>query len=157
MTALDAGGGVVTTRPAPKNKSDARAALEELTCRLGGVLAALEGADAAGASRGAATASFVVLAPAVVDEKADLLTLCAQPEEQTAGPKPRLTFDQLEQRLTSPRWRGWLFDLADEHERTTGSDRMMLHWRKADELGDAARRAGVGRCWFEAQLRSPNG
>lgn len=157
MEAIDTAGASIAKRTAPKTKAEARAALKDLTCRLGGVVATLDGT--APESRGAATATFVVLVPAVVDENADVLALCSEPEVQAGDAQERrLTFDQLEQRLTSRRWRAWLFDLADEHERTTGSERMTVHWRRADELAEAVRRAGLrGRCWFETQLRSPDG
>ncbi len=159
LQAIDGAGTVTTTRPAPPSKEDARAALRELTCALGGVIATLEGDEPP--TTGPGTATFTVLVPQVVSEKADVAALCRRPEEAADGQKPRLTFDQLERRLTSRRWRAWLFDLVDEHERTSGSDRMMLHWRRADELAEAARVAGqagqAGTCWFEVQLRSPGG
>lgn len=156
MHAIDASGATVATRAAPRSKAEARAALRDLTCGLGGVIATLDGTEPPTAGKG--TASFVVLVPEVVDERADLAALCKRPEDDGDGPKPRLTFDRLQQRLTSHRWRAWLFDLVEEHERTTGSDRMMLHWRRADELADASRRAGLGgTCWFETQLRAPDG
>ena len=158
LEAHDLDGRIVSSRPAPKNKSEARALMKELTCFLGGVVATLD--EASPPTEGAGTATFAVLVPVVVDERADLAAFCKAPEASAAGmverQKARLTFDQLEQRLTSKRWRAWLFDLIDEHERTSGGDRLNLHWTKADELGVAVRQAGLtGTCWFETQLRSP--
>jgi hypothetical protein len=156
MEARDPDGKVVDTRTAPKNAREARLALAELTCRVGGLVAALEGPEPP--RQGTSTTTLIAFRPDVADEKADVATLCQEPDSLPAGAderqKLRLSVDRFEEQLTTRHWRAWLRDLVEEDAQKQGSERILLWTARADELQTAAKKAGVaGACWLEAGLR----
>jgi hypothetical protein len=155
MTAEDTSGRSVETTLAPKSKEAAENAMRELTCRLGGLALVVDAAD------GGQTATFAVLAPSVADEKADVVALCREPETIPEGAdahqRYRLAVESLDERLTTARWRGWLWDVLEGSAKTQGFERASLRSEKADELHAAALASGItGRCWYEAALRAPH-
>jgi hypothetical protein len=154
--AQDASGTVLESKPAPKNGKAARELIENLTCRLGGLIALLDGPEPS--KEGAATASMIVLRPIAPDERADISVLCAAPSGMPAGAgesqKLRIALALFDERLTSLRWRAWLRDLAVASADTEGAARIATRTSKADELRAAADRTRVnGACWLETLLR----
>src|SRR5688572_4106317 len=111
----DANGKVLESKPAPKGDPKKSLALvEEATCKLGGMLAALD----SDLPNQEGTAVFLVLKPNAEDEKADVVMLCKLPEAMPDGidgvQEMRLAFDLYEERLTTKKWRAWLKDLGEK-------------------------------------------
>jgi hypothetical protein len=156
LEARDAAGKTVESRPAPTNAREAREAVAALTCRVGGLIAALDGPEPP--RTGTSTSTLIILGPTTADEKTDLAILCTEPEELPAeadtSTKLRLSIDRFEEHLTTRRWRAWLRDLVEEDSRREGAERIMLWSSRADDLHAAAANVGIaGSCWLEAGLR----
>jgi hypothetical protein len=150
----DARDNVIESKPAPKGDAKASLAmLEAWTCKLGGVLAALDG----DLPTQTGTALFFVLKPAAEDEKADLVLFCKPPEDLPDAledaQQTRLAFDIYEERLTTKKWRLWLRDLGTKSGALEGAARVAMRAKKADELAAGAKKAGIKSCWFEQRLR----
>lgn len=163
IAAEDTRGLVAEMLAPPKTKEDARTAMRAFTCRLGGLVLVVDedamASAAAAPDAGASTVLMPVFAPRVADERSDVLALCKEPAEDVptdAVKRYRRAFDTLDERLTSRRWRAWLWDLLEEVDRTEGIARETIRMEKADELRDAANRAQLGGpCWYEKALRRP--
>jgi hypothetical protein len=131
----------------------ARQAIAAATCRAGGVLAITPGAEPP--KNGDLQLSLVK--PAKEDEPGDLGMLCTKPLEVTSDfdPSQRVVIAAAiyEERLTSARWRGWLFSTrASLHEASTDADRVTIRRKSAADLAAAAKSAGTATCWFATEL-----
>ena len=156
IEARDVSGKAIASKPAPRSGREAQALIAELTCKLGGLLAALDGPEPP--KDGPATATLFVIKPALSDEKLDVAILCKEPDDLPAdadeSQKTAIAFQMFQERLTTQRWRAWLKDLVAENRTTEGSARVTMRKRRADELHEHAEGAGItGACWFEAALR----
>ncbi len=114
-----------------------------ITCKLGGVLAVADAPVVDG------TETMTVMRPVAEDERADVRAACVPPDPPDDEWDAQRMNDQLASRLTSTRWRTWLFDLraAMNHE----DDDEVL--RLADVLESEAQRAGTMVCWTADWLR----
>ena len=112
-----------------------------ITCRLGGVLAVVEAPVLEGQE------TMIILRPAAEDERADLRAACATPEP---AEDPQRLNDELGARLTSTRWRTWLFDLRYAMNREDDDEVLRL----ADVLEAEAQREQIDPCWTSDWLRS---
>jgi hypothetical protein len=116
-------------------------------CKLGGVLAVVELEPP---FDGAST--FTILRPLVEDPSADVVSLCTKPVELPADSEAGFLWafarDLYAERLTSSRWRKWLFDLDEQlHGERVAAARAKRE--KGDELEAAANAAGLGSsCWM---------
>ena len=120
-----------------------------VACKIDGVLLVLDGAPANDGVH-----SVTVLRPAREDERGDVALLCNKPAIPSAPDDAalwRATLDAFAERLTSTRWRTWLFDLDASIFGRRGDDDEPL--RKADELEAAAKSAGIAACWTSTELR----
>ncbi|HEY8072594.1 MAG TPA: hypothetical protein VIF62_00750 [Labilithrix sp.] len=114
-----------------------------MTCKLGGVLAVVESPVLEGQE------TMIVLRPAAEDERADLRAACATPDSAERFDAQRLN-DELAARLTSTRWRTWLFDLRYAMNREDDDEVLRL----ADVLEAEAQREQIDPCWTSDWLRS---
>ena len=133
----DAKGRVVESGPLAK-ESD----LLIKPCTVNGYLAVAEGELAMDG-----TATMTVLRPIAESESGDVAFLCKKPAELNAdGFLWRSATNLLEERLTSRRWRSWVFELDEQLiPHTAATDQAKR--TKADELDAAAKAAGIASCW----------
>lgn len=145
--ARDASGKVVEKKPAPKDRREARELMKTLTCRVGGLLATLDGKEPP--KNGTGTATMIVLEPTAPDEKGDVAMLCKEPVDMPGADHAlddqqtvRIAVDFYDERLTTKKWRAWLRDAGERK------------MQAADELAAAARDASITTpCWFADGLR----
>jgi hypothetical protein len=143
----DETGKVVGTNAAPKGR-EGREALRNAACRVGGFLVFLEKP-----AKGATSVKAIVLKPAKEDEAGDLAMMCKEPELPAGldeSQKLRIAVEIFEERLTSTKWRGWLFDMNDETRR--GADDAAHVATKKKRGAELQAAAGKGTCWFGAAL-----
>ena len=150
----DAAGKVVATEPVAAGQEDVREALRRATCRLGGVVAFVDEKS----EKDAPVLTIAVLKPPKEDEGADLARVCKEPSWAALGvdasggldesQKMRVASQLLEESLTSPKWRGWLFDMNAELE--AGSDATYGAIKKKHAV--TLRAAAPKDCWFLAGL-----
>lgn len=119
-------------------------------CKVGGVLLFAERPPAAD---GAST--LVLLRPSVEDPSADVVSLCTKPEGLPLGDDGGFHWafarDTYAERLTSTRWRKWLFEL-DEDLRRDKPTAERAKRQKGDELEAAAKPPGAGIVVLDAPL-----
>ncbi len=156
IRAEDVNGTPIETRPAPTSSQGARQDMRELTCRLGGLVLLVAGREPP--ASGAGTVAFPVLKPLVADEKIDLAALCREPADMPPTPDAQkryvIALESLDARLTTRKWRAWLWQLLEESEAAEGLAREELRAARADELRAAALKAGITPpCWYEEALR----
>ncbi len=148
LQVLDTANTVVRQDPAPADAREARAAMRAAACRIGGVLVMPPGKP----QRNTAVMKLLVIRPAAPDEAGDVAMLCAVPDPTLEGgsydPSQRVTIaaQLYGERLTSPKWRGWLVGMGRELE--GARDPAAVRRARAAEL----RAAGREPCWFAAAL-----
>lgn len=115
-------------------------------CKVGGVLAVLEHELAVDGP-----STFTILRPSVEDASADVVSLCTKPAElqvdSDGGFHWMFARGVYAERLTSSRWRKWLFELDEQlHGDKVAAERAKRE--KGDELEAAARAAGLEASCF---------
>lgn len=123
-------------------------------CRIGGVMAVYDGQPVDGRPMVA-----IVVKPANEDPASDLADLCKEPIWKGGGgldeaQKRRVAMATYEERLTSSRWRGWLFDMETKVRKTNDpAARAAAMSASADVLAQAAVSAGIKDCWYAGALQ----
>jgi hypothetical protein len=120
-------------------------------CRLGGAMVVLDIE-----ARDEEPVVMRVIRPKIADEKADIALMCAGPPgpglvtgETDAIMKRMIAFTVYRERVTSPRWRGWLFRIAQQAKTTKMAALDQLFAGGAAELRAAGAPAD---CWFVGAL-----
>lgn len=130
----------------------AREAIAAATCRAGAVLAISPAEPPKSGD-----VQLALVKPAKEDEPGDLGMLCTQPAEITPDfdPSQRVVIAAAgyEERLTSARWRGWLFSIrASLRTASTDADRVTIRRKGGADLSAAAKSQGTASCWFATEL-----
>ncbi len=134
-----------------KSPRAAGAHVAQKICLIGGVLAIY---DAKPAANGTLVAT--VVKPAREDEGGDVVDLCKEPAGMTEldeAQKRRAALDVYEERLTSPRWRTWLFEMTSKVRKVDDpAARAAAMTGYVEVLAEAAARSNIKDCWFANAL-----
>ncbi len=145
----DASGKVLGSETLPAAKNDAREPIRLAVCKTGGVLGVVQGGKPA---PDATSVTLLTYKPAKEDETADVAMLCVMPgdipPDFDESQRMRVAAMMFEERLTSPRWRTWLFDMSAELRDAGDAAAVAIKRKHGTELQGAAK----GSCWFATQL-----
>jgi cytochrome c2 len=144
------GAQAIDTSDATGSNEEMRETMKREACKVGGVLLVAPKEPGKTDPR----VALLIIRPVAPDENADLRLMCAGPpdpldknDDFDPDQTRVIAAEAFSMRLTSPRWRGWLYEMREELHGAADTGSV---WRaKAAEL-----RAARKDCWFAGALEA---